>query len=234
MRLRGSAALSASIASAVVLLYIGERAHFLSGGSRGATASQNLSSGILDFADLSVAGHRFSEGVGLLFLIFIYAIIVFVFVNNVSRSPLGRAMRVVRERDDLSQTCGISPVRTIVSAHFLCGLTAGIAGSLYAHFLGSLEISSSNPWLGAFGLIASIQILAYVVIGGMRNILPTAGTIVVLALGAGLLTASVNSVDFLNTSDHGHLSPSQATAIISATLVIGVIHLTARFQKSRM
>lgn len=70
VRLRGSAALSASIASAVVLLYIGERAHFLSGGSRGATASQNLSSGILDFADLSVAGHRFSEGVGLLFLIF--------------------------------------------------------------------------------------------------------------------------------------------------------------------
>lgn len=234
IRLKGASAISASIAVSVIVLYLIERSQFLSGGSRGATSSKYLSIGNLDFADLTIAGHTFDRNTSIMMLIIIMSLVIFYYIRNVSRSPLARSMRTIRERDVEAQTCAISPTKTIVSAHFICGLCAGIAGALYAPLIESFEISSANPWLGTFGLIVSMQILAFVVVGGMRNYWTCAGIILVLAFLSSFMSEFSSSIPFLDSAQGGRISPSQITAILSSLIVITIIQMRAQFLKKHL
>jgi branched-chain amino acid transport system permease protein len=233
IRLRGASAISASIATSVLVLYLCERMVFLSGGSKGATSSQSLSFGSTDFSELTIGSIEFSREAGLLMLIVIMAAIVFIYTRNISISPLGRAMRTVRERNRAAQTCAISPGRTIVSAHFLCGISAGVAGALYAHVLQSFEVSSANPWLGPFGIVASMQLLAFLVVSTMRSVTISAVVIFALVFASQLFSRASANIDFFNTAQGGFISTSQVTAIVSSVLVIGVLIVSAKRAKNR-
>ena len=217
-----------------MVLYVIERAKFLSGGSRGANAPENLSVGNLNFADLKLAGHQFERETGIMILAFVLMLAVFAYIRNVSRSPLARSMRTIRERDVASQTCAISPTKTIVSAHFICGLCAGIAGALYAPLLESFQISSSNPWLGVFGIIASMQILAFVVVGGMKRYWISATIVFVLAFLSSFLADYSSSISWLDSAQGGRVSPSQITAILSSLIVIGIIQARAQYVRKQL
>ncbi len=230
IKLRGPAAISASIASAVLILYILERLTFISGGSRGASASRSLIFGNTDFANLPING-GLSREAGLLILVLIFLGIVYLYVRNVSISPLGRAMRTVRERDSAAQTCAISPTKTIVSAYFLCGLTAGLAGTFYAQYLQSLEVSSSNPWLGPFGIVASMQILAYLVVSGMKTLNRSVIIVFLLSFVSVFFARSARTLEIFDSSQGSNISPSQITAIVTALLVLGSLVFIAKARK---
>lgn len=234
VRLKGASAISASIAASVIVLYLIERAQFLSGGSRGAKAPQILNVGNLNFADLKIAGYQFDRETGIMILVIIISLVVFWYIRNVSRSPLARSMRTIRERDLAAQTCAVSPTKTIVSAHFICGLCAGIAGALYAPVLETFEISSSNPWLGVFGIIASMQILAFVVVGGMKKYWLTVLVVFALAFLSSFLSEFSSTVAWLDSAQGGRISPSQITAIVSSLIVISIIQTRAQFLKKQL
>src|SRR4030066_171851 len=86
----------------------------------------------------------------------------------------GRALRAIRDHETTAQVMGINTPAYKVVIFTLAAALAGLAGSLYAHY-----ITFINP--ETFGLHTSILILAMVVLGGMGSI---AGSV----LGAGILT----------------------------------------------
>lgn len=233
IKLRGAAAISASIASAVIILYVFERLTFLSGGSKGATSSNSLNFGNTNFAELSIGGTNVSRELGLLILTSILLVITYVYVRNISISPLGRAMRTVRERDGAAQTCAISPTKTIVSAYFICGLTAGVAGALYAQVLQSFEFSSSNPWLGPFSVIASMQLLAFLVVSGMKKLHIAVLVVFFLTFASRFFARAAGSLELFDSSQGARVSPGNITALISSVLVLVLLIWTAKTKQKQ-
>lgn len=90
------------------------------------------------------------------------------------RSWIGLAWRGIREAQDVAQVMGVNIPKFKIFAFVISTAIAGIAGSLYAHFL--LFITPYD-----FGFPLSIQILTLAVLGGL-------GTIRGPVLGAILLT----------------------------------------------
>ncbi len=85
--------------------------------------------------------------------------ILFTFV----RSRHGRAITAIREDDIASEACGISNTYYKVLAFTVAAFFAGIAGGIYAQYLGILSAKS-------FGFMNSIEILVMVVLGGMGSL----------------------------------------------------------------
>jgi branched-chain amino acid transport system permease protein len=86
----------------------------------------------------------------------------------------GRALRAIRDHEVTAQVMGINTPAYKVGIFTLAAGLAGLAGSLYAHY-----ITFINP--ESFGLHTSILILCMVVVGGM-------GSLVGAVVGALVLT----------------------------------------------
>jgi branched-chain amino acid transport system permease protein len=88
----------------------------------------------------------------------------------------GRALRAIRDHEITAQVMGINTPAYKVLIFTLAAALAGLAGSLYAHY-----ITFINP--ESFGLHTSILILAMVVLGGMGSIAGSvAGAVILTAL----------------------------------------------------
>ena len=98
-----------------------------------------------------------------------------VVIHMVMKSRHGRAILAIREHEIAAEACGIRTTYYKVMAFTMSAFFAGVAGCLYAGYLGSLQPSS-------FGFMKSIEILVMVVLGGMGSML---GSI----LSATVLTA---------------------------------------------
>jgi branched-chain amino acid transport system permease protein len=80
------------------------------------------------------------------------------------RTWFGLRMRAIRDDEDAAVASGISVAATKIWAFAFSGAFAGLAGGLYAHFIGSVFPTS-------FGFIESITILAMVILGGEATII---------------------------------------------------------------
>jgi branched-chain amino acid transport system permease protein len=105
-------------------------------------------------------------------LVWAVAILALVAVAGIVRMRPGRAMSALHGSELGAQACGVDPVAVKVSAFTLSAALAGLAGCLYAHFLGFISPSS-------FGLETSIILVAMVVLGGSRSL---AGPVVAAVL----------------------------------------------------
>jgi branched-chain amino acid transport system permease protein len=109
-----------------------------------------------------------------LILVVVIVILVLIATYRLVDSYHGRALRAIRDHEITAQVMGINTPAYKVIVFTLAAALAGLAGSLYAHY-----ITFINP--ETFGLHTSILILAMVVLGGM-------GSIVGSVLGAVILT----------------------------------------------
>ncbi len=96
-------------------------------------------------------------------------------IHMVMQSRQGRAILAIRENEIATESCGISTTYYKVLAFALSAFFAGIAGALYAGYVGSLQPTS-------FGFMKSIEILVMVVLGGM-------GSMIGSVISATVLTA---------------------------------------------
>jgi branched-chain amino acid transport system permease protein len=97
------------------------------------------------------------------------------FTHRLVNSYHGRALRAIRDHETTAQVMGINTSAYKIVIFTLAAAMAGLAGSLYAHY-----ITFINP--ESFGLHTSILLVCMVVLGGMGS-LP--GSVV----GAVILTA---------------------------------------------
>jgi branched-chain amino acid transport system permease protein len=86
----------------------------------------------------------------------------------------GRALRAIRDHEVTAQVMGINSPAYKVAIFALAAALAGLAGSLFAHYIQHVNFES-------FGLHTSILIVCMVVLGGMGSILGS-------VLGAIILT----------------------------------------------
>lgn len=84
-------------------------------------------------------------------------------VHRVVNSPFGRVLKAVREDETAAQTLGKNVFRYKIIALTVSAFFAGIAGSLYAHYITFIDPTS-------FSFPVLILILSTVIIGGMASI----------------------------------------------------------------
>jgi len=119
-------------------------------------------------------GVSFREPWVYLILVGVFVLLVLGAAARLVDSYHGRALRAIRDHEITAQVMGINTPAYKVLIFTLAAALAGLAGSLYVHY-----ITFINP--ETFGLHTSILILAMVVLGGMGSI---AGSV----LGAVILT----------------------------------------------
>lgn len=106
---------------------------------------------------------------------FIVVIITCFVIHTMMKSRHGRAILSIRENEIAAESCGIKTTYYKTMGFVVSAFFAGVAGSLYAGYLGIL-----SP--GSFGFMKSIEILVMVVLGGM-------GSMIGSVISATVLTA---------------------------------------------
>ena len=101
-------------------------------------------------------------------------------IHMVMKSRHGRAILSIRENEIAAESCGVNTTYYKVMAFVLSAFFAGIAGCLYAGYLGSLYPST-------FKFMKSIEILVMVVLGGMGSMLGSVLSATVLTILPELL-----------------------------------------------
>lgn len=100
------------------------------------------------------------------------AVVIYVFIH----SPLGTALKALRDSPGYAAARGISPMRMQVITFLTSAFIAGIAGAFYAHYFG--VISPSVMGLGPMALF-----VAMLVIGGLGTFTgPMLGTAVIMVV----------------------------------------------------
>ncbi len=109
------------------------------------------------------------------FSVYLLVAIVVAATANLVRTRHGRAFLAVREDETAAESLGIPTTRYKVLAFTIGAAFAGMAGSLFAHYLLYLNPSS-------FGFMKSIEVVIMVVLGGMGSILGSVVAAIFLTL----------------------------------------------------
>jgi branched-chain amino acid transport system permease protein len=110
------------------------------------------------------------------YVILVIVILSLIILYRFERS-LGLTWMAVKRSGVLSESIGIGVFNHKLIAFVIGCFFSGIAGALFAHYMGIIETSET----GKFGALASIYTIIYMVVGGEASF---AGPI----LGAGILT----------------------------------------------
>ena len=106
---------------------------------------------------------------GKTYLLCLALLVVFTVISkNIIRSRTGRAMQAIRDRDVAAEVMGIPEAKYKLIAFAGSSFFAGIAGALFASFVGKLPPET-------FDLILSVEFIAILLIGGAGT---TAGTLI--------------------------------------------------------
>lgn len=97
-------------------------------------------------------------------LVFVCVVVACVLIHMLMKSRHGRAILSIRENEIAAESVGINTTYYKTLAFVFSAMLAGVAGCLYAGYLGSLFPST-------FKFMKSIEILVMVVLGGMGSML---------------------------------------------------------------
>ena len=129
-------------------------------------------------------------------LYFIFVVIVLVGVMTVltrlTHSPFGRLLKGVRENEDAAKMLGKNSTRVKLTSFIIGGAVAGLAGGLYAHYIGSVVVQQFVPSV-------TFTIWAALLLGGVAS---NSGAII----GAFLLIGFRESTRFLSSIYDGLLT----------------------------
>lgn len=96
-------------------------------------------------------------------LAFLFMVITVIVIYNIIHSSQGRAMLSVRENEIAAESMGINAFEYKMIAFIIAAFFAGLAGGLYAHYMGYIQPAS-------FDFNKSIDYLTFVVFGGMGSL----------------------------------------------------------------
>jgi ABC-type branched-subunit amino acid transport system permease subunit len=106
----------------------------------------------------------------------VFCVIVYLIVHRVTGSPLGRAMRAVRDNEDAAAALGKNVFGLRMTAFVIGGAIAGISGAVFVEFLGAW---SPGAWLYPETFVFFTAIL----VGGAGNDLGVAVGALLVPIG---------------------------------------------------
>jgi branched-chain amino acid transport system permease protein len=139
----------------------------------------------------SIGGLVFRSKSSQFYLIIIIAVLGVFLAKNLARTKVGRAFIAVRDNDLAAEVMGVNLLYYKLLAFFIGCFFAGIAGSLLAHWAGSLSTE-------IFSFPESILYVGMIIIGGLGTTLGPILGVVFIRLLQQFLT--VNLVPFLESS----------------------------------
>ena len=107
-------------------------------------------------------------------MVYFFAVITTIATLNFLRSPIGRLTLSVREDEIAAESVGVNTTKIKIIAFVFGAMTASIAGSLQAGFIGSVVPKD-------YSFINSINVLIIVVFGGLGSI--TGAIVAAIVLG---------------------------------------------------
>ena len=132
----------------------------------------------------SIGGVAFKSKASQFYLIMIITVICILLAKNLTRGRVGRAFIAVRDNDLAAEVMGINLTYYKLLAFFIGCFFAGIAGALFAHWVGFMNAES-------FTLSDSILYIGMVIIGGLGTTLgPILGVIFIRLLQQGVMFIS--------------------------------------------
>jgi len=111
----------------------------------------------------SILGFELSGIWSYLLLVLVFVILTIFVIKRIVSSPFGRILRSIREDEIASEALGKDTTKYKLLVFIIGAFFAGIAGSLYAHYITFIDPSS-------FTMMESITILLMVIFGGMGSI----------------------------------------------------------------
>jgi branched-chain amino acid transport system permease protein len=120
--------------------------------------------GIVGIPSPVILGLSFRKPLPYFLLVCLGVAFTLLFTYLLVNSYHGRALRAIRDHETTAQVMGINSPAYKVAIFALAAALAGLAGSLFAHYIKHINYES-------FGLHSSILILCMVVLGGMGSIL---------------------------------------------------------------
>jgi branched-chain amino acid transport system permease protein len=130
-------------------------------------------------------------------------------------SRIGRAWCAVREDEVAADACGIAPATMKLLAFIVGGALSGLAGALYAHWIGFISPEQ-------FGLMFSFELLMLAFIGGARRL---AGA----AWGALVIVAVPQAIAVLRDALPGDLARAAGLeAVVFGALIVALALLRPR------
>jgi len=140
-------------------------------------------SGLYGIPRPQLFGMPFATALPFSILAIAVALVVILLLHLYLRRSAGLSTRAVRDDSSLAQSFGIAPAAPRLAAWTLSAGFAGVAGGLYARFVGYID-----P--GSFSLHQTLLILTMLVIGGLGNVWGA-------AFGAVLLVAVPELLSFV-------------------------------------
>ena len=116
-------------------------------------------------------------------MVYFFVVMTTILTINFLRSPIGRATLSVREDEIAAESVGVNTTKIKVIAFVFGAMTASIAGSLQAGFIGSVVPKD-------YTFINSINVLIIVVFGGLGSMTGT----IVAAILLGILNMVLQNV----------------------------------------
>jgi branched-chain amino acid transport system permease protein len=209
-RLRGPYLAGATLALAVGLPQLAVHFGSVLGGNQG-----------LDVAPPNppaALGGDFPQERWLAWIAIVAALITLYLLANLVHGATGRTLRAVHDNETAARLAGIDVARVQVLAFLVSAACAGLAGSLFAYWVGIAAPSG-------FGLQLSLQLLSAIVIGGLGSLTGAVwGAIILVYLP--VLTSNLSGNLNLSTD----VSNNLPLAVYGAVLVIAMLILPRGIQ----
>ncbi|MFH1852429.1 MAG: branched-chain amino acid ABC transporter permease [Candidatus Neomarinimicrobiota bacterium] len=119
--------------------------------------------GLPGIPGFSIFGYQLNSIWSYLLLVAVFVFLTYFIIRRIVDSPFGRILRGIREDEIAVQALGKDVNRHKILVFVIGAFFAGIAGSLYAHYITFIDPSS-------FTVMESITILLMVVFGGMGSL----------------------------------------------------------------
>ncbi len=119
--------------------------------------------GLPGIPGFSILGFELSEIWSYLLLVSVFVVLTIFVIERIVNSPFGSILRSIREDEIASESLGKDTTKYKLLVFIIGAFFAGIAGSLYAHYITFIDPSS-------FTVMESITILLMVIFGGMGSI----------------------------------------------------------------
>jgi len=120
-------------------------------------------SGIYSIPPFSVLGFVFETSRSYYYLVWGVAIACLFFTRNVMDSAVGRALKAIKSSEDAALVMGINVVDLQTRIFVFAGITGGLAGSFYAHYVSYISPNS-------FTIDLSIWLVIVLTVGGVRSV----------------------------------------------------------------
>jgi branched-chain amino acid transport system permease protein len=152
LRLKGLYLAIATLAAQVILEFVFVRWRDVTGGNQG-----------LMVPPAAIGGFEFDGDFKFYFLALAFAVLGVILAKNIVRTKPGRAFMAIRDRYISAEIIGIPLFQYKLMAFGISSFYAGVAGSLWGHYLGIITPEH-------FNVMVSIQYLSIIIIGGLGSI----------------------------------------------------------------